>query len=294
MGEAGAAVGVTLAEEDWLERAARHEAAVGPWIDGFRDRRSRRTTHPVYDFLFTYYGSSRKLLRQWRPAVGVSLAGAAADVYLEDGRFVRDESGVRLNLAAVDEGSERRLRWADTLLRAAMGRPARFNCFGLHEWAMVYRTEEVRHGTTPLRLSEDAIAAVVEGNAVRCSHFDAFRFFTPKAAPLNELQPGRDDRDRFEQCGCLHFNMDLYRWCYKLSPWVGSDLMRDCFELALQAREVDMRASPYDLGEYGYEPIAIETAAGREQYRAEQERIHLLGRPLAARLLGEIGVALGR
>ncbi len=33
----------------------------------------------------------------------------------------------------------------------------------------------------------------------------------------------------------------------------------DCLELAAEARELDMRASPYDLTAYGFAPIAIET-----------------------------------
>src|ERR671932_300638 len=39
------------------------------------------------------------------------------------------------------------------LLAATAGRAPRFGCFGLHEWAMVYRPDdgEVRHGI-PLRL----------------------------------------------------------------------------------------------------------------------------------------------
>ena len=41
--------------------------------------------------------------------------------------------------------------------------------------------------------------------------------------------------------------MDLYKWAYKLGPLVESELVMDCLELAADARELDMRASPYDL-----------------------------------------------
>ena len=41
--------------------------------------------------------------------------------------------------------------------------------------------------------------------------------------------------------------MDLYKWCYKLGPLIESELLMDCLELAADARELDMRASPYDL-----------------------------------------------
>ena len=36
----------------------------------------------------------------------------------------------------------------------------------------------------------------------------------------------------------------------------------DCFELAADARELDMRASPYDLSDYGFEPIASRRRPG--------------------------------
>ena len=47
--------------------------------------------------------------------------------------------------------------------------------------------------------------------------------------------------------------MDLYKWAYKLSPATPGELVADCFELAADIRELDMRASPYDLRDHGYE-----------------------------------------
>jgi phage host-nuclease inhibitor protein Gam len=41
--------------------------------------------------------------------------------------------------------------------------------------------------------------------------------------------------------------------------------------LALEGRELDMRASPYDLQEQGYAPIRIETEAGRKEYQQLQQ-----------------------
>jgi hypothetical protein len=65
--------------------------------------------------------------------------------------------------------------------------------------------------------------------------------------------------------------MDLYKWSFKLGPLIDSDLVQDCLDLAADARELDMRASPYDLTDYGFEPITIETPAGRAEYiRAQQ------------------------
>ena len=62
---------------------------------------------------------------------------------------------------------------------------------------------------------------------MRCSHFDAFRFFTAPARPLNVLAPTRETQHALEQPGCLHANMDLYKWAYKLSPLVPSELVAD-------------------------------------------------------------------
>ena len=43
-------------------------------------------------------------------------------------------------------------------------------------------------------------------------------------------------------------------------------MLIDCLELAADARELDMRASPYDLAGYGFAPITIEEPAGRAEY----------------------------
>ncbi len=89
------------------------------------------------------------------------------------------------------------------LLRATLDRPAKFGCFGLHEWAMAYRADEVRHAV-PLRLGRDGTDAVVDAHDLTCTHFDAFRFFTPEAVPLNRTSLSRDDQVAREQPGCLH------------------------------------------------------------------------------------------
>jgi hypothetical protein len=118
-----------------------------------------------------------------------------------------------------------------------------------------------------------------------CTHFDAFRFFTPEARPLNRIQPSFEAMPELEQPGCLHTNMDLYRWAFKLYPWVPGALIADAFLLAVRIREVDMRASPYDLRGLGYAPICIETPEGRREYRAYQQQFAEASAPLRARLL---------
>jgi hypothetical protein len=153
---------------------------------------------------------------------------------------------------------------------------------------MVHRSADfgTRHDW-PLRLGHEGTDAVVESHRVACSHFDAFRFFTPSARPLNTLQPGRDDRASFEQPGCLHAGMDLYKHAFRLSPMVPSELVADCFELAREIRVLDMRAAPYDLSDLGFEPVRIETAEGKATYVEAQRSFAERGAPLRSRLVAE-------
>ena len=111
---------------------------------------------------------------------------------------------------------------------------------------------------------------MLESLPVHCTHHDAFRFFTAAARPRNALAPTRADQVANEQPGCLHATMDLYKWACKLAPATPSELIADCFELAVAVRELDMRASPYDLAELGYPPVRIETPAGRAEYARAQ------------------------
>jgi hypothetical protein len=149
---------------------------------------------------------------------------------------------------------------------------------------MVYRAEEHRH-PLPLRLGRAGTDAVVESHPVRCSHFDAFRFFTPAAVGRNRLRPTRATQVELEQPGCLHATMDLYKWAYKLGPAVPGDLLLDCFVLAADVRELDMRASPYDLRDAGYAPVPIETPEGKAEYVAAQRAFSRRGAALRSRLL---------
>ena len=150
---------------------------------------------------------------------------------------------------------------------------------------MVYRTAEVRHDSVPLRLGSAGTDEVVESLPLRCTHFDAFRFFTDEAAPRNELPLEREGQIASEQPGCVHAGMDLYKWATKLSPLLPAELVADAFALALDLRELDMKASPYDLRDHGLEPIAIETTAGRAAYAREQERLAGRAAELRDRLL---------
>ena len=273
-----------LAEDVWRERARRHEERVDALTADHVRRRRTGERHPVEDFLFTYYNLRPSRMRRWYPGVGTVLAGEGARERLSE-RFAADApEGVGLDAAGF-LSARPVVGFVEGLLSAVASRPAHLGCFGLHEWAMVYRTREVRHGQVPLRLGAEGTDRVVESHRIRCSHFDAFRFFTGPARPLNTLQPTREAQVDLDQPGCLHANMDLYKWAYKLSPAVPSELVVDCFELSREIRELDMRASPYDLSEWGYAPVRIETAEGKAEYMRRQEAFAERGAVLRKRLL---------
>lgn len=275
-----------LTESEWRERQRAHEARIRRWTDPHQARQARGEKHPVEDFLFEYYRFRPSWLRRWHPGPDVVLLGEGAREFLRWPEYRETEGGIALDVAAFPAARRESLGWLRGLLRATAERAPAFGCFGLHEWAMVYRQQprEVRHSAWPLRFLPDEIARVVEAQPVRCSHFDAFRHFTAAALPRNRVQPTRATADQFEQRGCLHANMDLYKWAFKLAPFTPADLIADCFEFARAIRETDMRASPYDLRALGYEPIAIETPEGRAEYEAHQRVFAERGVPLRARL----------
>jgi hypothetical protein len=279
-----------LPAEEWTARAKAHAERIDALTAGARARRAAGQRHPVEDFLYEYYNTRPSLLRRWHPGPGVALAGPAPHAHW---RWYRtDDDTVRLDVAGflADRGDT--VRFVRGLLDATASRPAFTGCFGLHEWAMVYRADEHRH-TLPLRLGQEGTDAVVEGHPLRCTHFDAFRFFTPAAVGLNRLQPTRATQPELEQPGCLHATMDLYKWALKLAPATPSELVADCFELAADVRTLDMRASPYDLRDHGYEPVAIETPEGRAAYVAAQRGFAERGAVLRRRLLAVCDQVLG-
>lgn len=279
-----------MARSEWEAAEAAHHARVDVATAAHLRRREDGRRHPVEDFLFTYYSQRPAQLRRWHPGPGVVLEGAAG-LPRAGWRFYRvDGGGVQLDLPGFAESRGETVQFVADLLDATRARQGQFGCFGLHEWAMVYRLgeDQVRHAGWPLRLGAAGTDAVVEAHQLRCSHYDAFRFYTPPARPLNLLQPTRERQAAMEQPGCLHAGMDLYKWAYKLSPAVPSGLVMDCFDLARDIRELDMRASPYDLTELGYTPVPIETPQGKSEYAAAQRGFAARGQALRDRLLAAL------
>lgn len=79
--------------------------------------------------------------------------------------------------------------------------------------------------------------------------------------------------------------LDIYKWAYQLAPLTPSELVADCFELARDVRDVDMRAAPYDLADLGVDPIRIETTGGKQEYAALQRGFAARAAPLRQRLI---------
>jgi hypothetical protein len=272
-----------MPRSQWERAQASSLERVHPWAEDRLRRMSRHEKHPVYDFLFEYYSFRPAHLMRWTPGFGVTLEGATRDDVAWSEFEVRD-TGLSLPAAAFPEHRVAYLRWAVAYLGATLTREPSFSCVGLHEWAMVFRDPNVRHPYVSFRLPRDETDAVVESQPLRCSHFDAFRFFSAEAAPRNRWELARAATTDHDQPGCVHVNMDLYRFAYKIAPFCPSELLADAFDVARAAREVDMRASPYDLSGYGFTPVRIETADGRAEYAELQRELYRLGQPVRERL----------
>lgn len=278
--------------EEWKERAARHRAAVEAITGPMRARKSRGEKHPVFDFLHTYYSFPLGRLERWHPGVGTTLVDDPDTPFSE--KFYRHQDGlVFCDPAKLTDKGRSRLRWIHQLLSLTRDRPPHLACHGLHEWAMVYSGSDIRHReSAPLRLSQREIDQLVSSRPINCSHFDAFRFFAPDAVAFNRLSPTLLTREEHEQPGCIHANMDLYKWAYKSAPWISSDLLARTLFFAIEAREIDMRASPYDLSDYGYEAIPVETPEGRRQYERAQLALFQKGLPLRQDLIEALALVL--
>lgn len=276
-----------LSRDTWQQLADAHAERAGRYANPFLERRNHGQKHPVEDFLFTYYTLKPGQMMRWHPGAGTILldAGDRADwkfyrpataKELEDAglpaqeaaRYASSQTAVLVDVEAFLAKRQSAVDFTLEILGNTAAKPGFFGCFGMHEWAMAYKSVEnnIRHDYLDLRLGAEGTDRMVETNRIRCSHFDAFRFFMPQAVDKNELQPTREQQHYMEQPACLHANMDVYKWAYKLLPVIDSELLMDAFELAWDVRELDMKAAPYDLKDWGYEPVKVETPEGKQEY----------------------------
>ena len=309
---------VAIPSSIWHADAIHHSSAIDnllyPPGESLKARTHAIRYHPIYNFLHTYYSYSVSNLKKYSPGFDSLLEcdNSLSEVdqeYLKYNLIKRKGNSYSYelpsNLSTPDGiyGWIKLSRTRDIMVLTA-SRPAFYGCFGLHEWAMLYsgrKNQSIpldRHQKhIPLRVSQSVIDNVVESSTIRCTHFDAFRFFHPDAKSLNVIHPlTRDNQIEHEQPGCVHATMDLFKYAYQLYPFVSSSLLRDCITLAIIARKIDMRASPYDVStvEGCESPLCVESAEGRKSYMEEQERLSQLAIPIRAKLIDAYDLALSK
>lgn len=275
----------TLSHQEWNANVEAHRSRLSAIVDNHILTRTHGIKHPVYDFLFSYYSFSSGQLLRWSPGVNVRLEAKTQEELDWKDYFGRDQEYYSIDTRLFPERRIPFLKWTINYLKLTAERPPIYHCFGLHEWAMLYKSQNKQHPHVPLRVEQKVLDDLVQERPLCCSHYDAFRFFTPEAKPMNKSLLQRDTVPLHEQPGCIHANMDLYKLGYKIAPFISSDLLAELFLLARKAREIDMRASPYDISEYGFAAIPIETKEGREEYVAEQKQLFIDGQELRTSLI---------
>ncbi len=273
-----------LDEPTWLALAQAHRERFAARLSEQVERRGHGHPDPTMDFIFQYYGLRPSRFLRYSPGFGVLLQGPAARSFLSDPRYGQCEQGIYLRPEALPHHRRRGLSWIRDLLQKTLEQPPYFRCFGLHEWALVHGSE-LLHPSFALRASREEIAEHLHSAGLRCTHYDAYRFFSLESVQLNSIQLSAETMPDTEQPGCLHTNMDLFRWAQKLAPWVSTPLLAQTLDLAWQARIIDSRTCPYDLRPAGWEPITPETEEGRREFAAEQRRIFALATPLRRALI---------
>ncbi|WP_290875366.1 3-methyladenine DNA glycosylase [Gracilimonas sp.] len=270
----------TIPEAEWKVKQSAHEQRVDEILNDYLQARSRQEKNPVMDFLFEYYAFRPANLRKWSPGIGVELEYSNFDQLPEISEFSVRENSAFVDPVFFPKKRISSLKWMLQMLKNTQSSRPSFGCFGMHEWAMVYKTDKPRHNQVPLRMEPEKLAEFVESRPLLCTHYDAFRFFTKPAQPMNRFELSREKFHETEQPGCIHSNMDLYKWAFKIYPFISSNLILEAFELAVKARRIDMQASPYDLRNQGLQPIKIETESGRKEYKKKQEMIFEKGFPI--------------
>lgn len=282
---------VELQRAEWLPLQQAHAAATQARVEPHLTRRASGQRHPIDDFLWDYYPFSTGKFRVWNPGVTTVLLNyTAADGALPRG-FTIDHVGARFDVNSIPEHTatalHHEIEWVHRLLSGTRNRPSGFGCFGLHEWAMLLgqADSERRHPDWPLRVSHGVIRDTIDTIGLRCTHFDAWRFFTPESLLRNPWSHSRATQPDSDQGGCLHANMDIYKWSMRLQPLVPSSLVIRAFDLALCIRQLDMASSPYDFSHLGLEPVPVETAPGRATFARQQREYASQAHKLRVELL---------
>mmetsp|Transcript_17449 Transcript_17449/g.28174 ORF Transcript_17449/g.28174 Transcript_17449/m.28174 type:complete len:315 (+) Transcript_17449:174-1118(+) len=253
--------------------------------------------NPIFNFLKLYYRIKgpkelRRLMR-WSPGFGAQVHGVdpRGDKDLIQLKWTQTE-GDRVLFKVPEKGLKSLQQWEMVLRRTMENKPV-LNCFGMHEWAMVYASSEsskFQSEVMDFRVSQREINELVVSKGVNCTHFDAYRFFSPDAFDFSKHGHLMKTCDRatgqqLENPACIHTAMDTFKVAYKFYPLINSELLLESLELSIDARRIDVRASPYDPSKFGLEPIKVETVDGRREYQIAQRNLLDRSQRLRGKLL---------
>lgn len=265
--------------------------------------------HPIYNFISSYYHFKPEILFQFSPDLETTL------IFNEDSDLMHLSKRGRSICADRIHFDPTKMQFSSKQIEAFLkahrvlvsvhNRPPALHCFGFHEWAMLYSESSSidLKQNLPLRISREGIRDVLMTNKLRCSHYDAFRFFTKDSMPLNDVgvKLSRMNQDISDQPGCVHVQMDMFKWSFKIFPFIPSELLVDTLSLALQARLLDMRASPYDLkacsnlgSMFSPDPILVETPSGRRDYQKYQMELYAKSKPIRQKLISSYTLFLSK
>jgi hypothetical protein len=222
-------------KEEWLQTAKFERNRVNSLLipGEYQDR-----NHPIYNFIFVYFFFNRKILFQYSPGIDVEIESNHDPkelVTINLAPELQPVSSHRDNLAVTSiekKLSKKFLQRTLHILKSIQSKTPSFWCFGLHEWAMQYHSTQQTltlpqknssFQSLPLRVTQEQIESLInpirhEAQSsvprLRCTHYDAIRFFTPSSAPLNVVSPSptRSTVDQYDQPGCIHVNMDLFKY----------------------------------------------------------------------------------
>ena len=177
----------------WRSRKTRHREKLAWYAAERLERMAARIKHPVHDFLFEYFSFRPSQLLRWSPGCAeVLLEGAGAWDEIEWKEFVARDGGLILPAESFPDHRVKFLEWTIGYLEGIAARPPSFNChWAFHEWAMVYRSPEIRHSMTPLRLTPDQIREFVDREGLRLHAFRRVPLFHSRggAAQLAATHP---------------------------------------------------------------------------------------------------------
>ena len=173
------------------------------------------------------------------------------------------------------------------LLVATAARPAHFGCFGMHEWAMVYRVaeDEPRHPAYPLRLGQDGTDGWSSriGSPARISTLIGSSPSPPGRRNIPAARPRRPAGVRATGVSARRHGPLQAR--LPARAVIPSELSRTASRSPATSASSTCGRRPMTSVDLGFEPVRVETAEGKRVYAAAQAGFAERGAPLRQRLI---------